>query len=80
MASEYGKGSEFRFYIQCKVGKLEHRVEEPPRKLSVGGKPRVLIVEDNVINRTVLLRQLKHVGLITDCEFISSTPLTPSGM
>ena len=36
-------------------------------KLGVAGpKPHVLIVEDNLINQTVLARQLKHVGLTCD--------------
>lgn len=76
VASEYGKGSTFKFYIQCKVDKLKFK---PPPVLPTspllgnshslhGGRPRVLIVEDNFINRTVLLRQLKHVGLRTDCK------------
>ena len=32
----------------------------------IGPRPHVLIVEDNLINQTVLARQLKHVGLT--CE------------
>jgi CheY-like chemotaxis protein len=35
-----------------------------------GPKPHVLIVEDNLINQTVLMRQLKHVGLTTEGESI----------
>lgn len=34
----------------------------------IGPKPHVLIVEDNLINQTVLMRQLKHVGLTTEGE------------
>jgi hypothetical protein len=37
-----------------------------------GPKPHVLIVEDNLINQTVLARQLKHVGLT--CEGKSLIP------
>lgn len=38
--------------------------------VSVGPKPHVLIVEDNLINQTVLMRQLRHVGLT--CEVASN--------
>jgi hypothetical protein len=69
-ASEYGKGSEFRFFIQCRVGKVKHP-GSPTFERAVpatrGDVRRVLVVEDNVINRTVLLRQLKHVGIVADC-------------
>jgi CheY-like chemotaxis protein len=35
-----------------------------------GPKPHVLIVEDNLINQTVLARQLKHVGLTCEGEWV----------
>jgi hypothetical protein len=37
----------------------------------LGPRPHVLIVEDNLINQTVLARQLKHVGLTCEgvCRF-----------
>jgi len=38
------------------------------RRVMVGPKPHVLIVEDNLINQTVLMRQLRHVGLTCDGE------------
>lgn len=34
----------------------------------IGPKPHVLIVEDNLINQTVLARQLRHVGLTCEGE------------
>jgi hypothetical protein len=37
----------------------------------IGPKPHVLIVEDNLINQTVLARQLRHVGFT--CEGMSAT-------
>jgi hypothetical protein len=79
VASEHGKGSTFRFFIQARTTQTAKRqlstdsVDRPPLKkrsthglASLGPKPHVLIVEDNLINQTVLLRQLKHVGLT--CE------------
>jgi hypothetical protein len=35
----------------------------------LGPKPHVLIVEDNLINQTVLSRQLRHVGLTCEGEY-----------
>lgn len=40
---------------------------------TAGTKSHVLIVEDNLINQTVLMRQLKHVGLTTAGEGIATT-------
>lgn len=36
---------------------------------ALGPRPHVLIVEDNLINQTVLARQLKHVGLTCEGVF-----------
>lgn len=74
VVSEYGKGSEFRFFIQCGVGKVKEpaamsKVEAVASTPRASGQRRVLVVEDNVINRTVLLRQLKHVGIVADCAY-----------
>jgi hypothetical protein len=75
VVSEYGKGSQFRFFIVTRrspvggesANAVAPRASLPP--LMSLCKPRVLVVEDNVINRTVLLRQLKHVGMVVDCEY-----------
>jgi signal transduction histidine kinase len=40
-----------------------------PPDTDTAHKWRVLVVEDNLINRTVLIRQLKHVGLEVDGEY-----------
>lgn len=82
VVSEHGKGSTFRFFIQSRTAKTQRRIHEregsgkrPPLKkrhtgkeatVSAGPRPHVLIVEDNLINQTVLNRQLKHVGLTTE--------------
>lgn len=59
-------------------------VKSPGKDISVTGlkaaldtppptrKPRILVVEDNIINRTVLLRQLKHVGIRAEGELHDS--------
>jgi hypothetical protein len=94
VASEHGKGSTFRFFIQaktCQTAKRSHsdmspslgsgyRTQRPPLKKrntgrppTVGPKPHVLIVEDNLINQTVLMRQLKHVGLTCEGEWKRSS-------
>jgi len=76
VASEYTQGSVFRFFVQTRAASLTVPPRIPPRRRKLasfsaeapeqGDTLRVLIVEDNVINRTVLQRQLKHVGLIPD--------------
>jgi hypothetical protein len=93
VASEHGKGSTFRFFIETRTSQTQKRIHDrsnssdapsksrPPLKkrntatgkgqISTGPKPHVLIVEDNLINQTVLMRQLKHVGLTTEGESIS---------
>jgi hypothetical protein len=43
------------------------------KMMGAGPKPHVLIVEDNLINQTVLMRQLKHVGLTTEGMSIFSS-------
>jgi hypothetical protein len=93
VASEHGKGSTFRFFIETRTSKTQTRIHDrsqsgssnggpntrsrPALKkrntgkgISSGPKPHVLIVEDNLINQTVLMRQLKHVGLTTEGESI----------
>lgn len=42
--------------------------KKPSRYIASGYRPHVLIVEDNLINQTVLMRQLKHVGLTCEGE------------
>ena len=47
-----------------------HKTGPSGRINVLGPRPHVLIVEDNLINQTVLARQLKHVGLTCEGEFI----------
>jgi CheY-like chemotaxis protein len=68
VVSEHGRGSEFRFYIRTHACTSP---ESPPAEganndLAGPFKPHILIVEDNIINRTVLMRQLQHVGLTVE--------------
>ncbi|KAF2707300.1 hypothetical protein K504DRAFT_384535 [Pleomassaria siparia CBS 279.74] len=71
VSSAPGRGSTFGFYVKTR------RVERRPRTLGelfqesggVGRAPQlldVLLVEDNVINQTVLGRQLKKAGCVVD--------------
>ncbi|KAK4687012.1 hypothetical protein P7C73_g3098, partial [Tremellales sp. Uapishka_1] len=80
VASEHGKGSTFRFFVEARTSQTQKRQSDEAsrssrsplkkrntgRTASLGPRPHVLIVEDNLINQTVLMRQLKHVGLT--CE------------
>ena len=82
VASEHGRGSTFRFFIAARTCQTQKRsadwdmvVDRPVLKKRttgkvgfIGPKPHVLIVEDNLINQTVLMRQLRHVGLTCEGE------------
>lgn len=72
--SEHGKGSQFRFFIRTRAC-LSPKVPKPTKSASTDSdlaaptfKPHILVVEDNLINRTVLVRQLQHVGLTVESE------------
>jgi hypothetical protein len=72
VASEYGRGSVFRFFVQTRPCAAVVSRKRPTLARAVDTARRILVVEDNVINRTVLQRQLKHVGLQSECECNSS--------
>jgi PAS domain S-box-containing protein len=64
-----GEGSIFGFYIKTKrVGDKPKSLGNLPRALDGGSSQRlhVLLVEDNVINQQVLVRQLKKAGCFVD--------------
>jgi len=81
VASEHGQGSSFRLFITAHLPNARAVVRryeyfsptyEEARLWQawlIGPKPHVLIVEDNRINQTVLMRQLRHVGLTCEGEF-----------
>ncbi|ODN83508.1 hypothetical protein L202_01642 [Cryptococcus amylolentus CBS 6039] len=78
VVSEKGKGSTFRWYIKAKTchtvpqtaaNSLRAKLKasrDAPRYFGLTRNPHVLIVEDNLINQTVLARQLKHCNLTCD--------------
>ncbi|WVQ71976.1 hypothetical protein IAR50_001519 [Cryptococcus sp. DSM 104548] len=78
VVSEKGKGSTFRWYIKAKTchtapqtaaSSLRAKIQasrDAPRYFGLTRNPHVLIVEDNLINQTVLARQLKHCNLTCD--------------
>ncbi|TXT14114.1 uncharacterized protein COLE_00307 [Cutaneotrichosporon oleaginosum] len=68
VVSEHGRGSEFRFYIRTRPCLTTQAPEPENASNEIAGpfKPHILIVEDNLINRTVLMRQLQHVGLTVE--------------
>lgn len=47
---------------------LKKRNTGPQKGAGIGPKPHILICEDNLINQTVLARQLRHVGLTCEGE------------
>lgn len=74
VASKYGQGSTFRFFIKARACPIPNGPAHPGTPLADPTafswdkeKPHILVVEDNLINQTVLRRQLKHVGLTVDC-------------
>lgn len=79
VASEPGKGAQFRFFVKTRMCpamsakkiELKDTTEESfknARLLNGPYRPHILVVEDNLINRKVLLRQLRHVGLSAESE------------
>lgn len=52
--------------VKSAAASSKKRPASAGRRAMVGPKPHVLIVEDNLINQTVLMRQLRHVGLTCD--------------
>ncbi|KAG9051351.1 hypothetical protein FS837_008446 [Tulasnella sp. UAMH 9824] len=76
--SVYGEGATFRFYLKMKTaGERTPKVAPPSTPRSVNAKPtiapppsqrayHILITEDNIINQTVLNRQLKQAGFTTE--------------
>ena len=85
VASEHGKGSTFRFFITARTCQSQKRLADSDpysssrpvakkrisnsRMATNGSRSHVLIVEDNLINQTVLMRQLKHVGLTVEGDY-----------
>lgn len=75
--SEYGKGSVFSFELRQRIvknepiGKLQNRMEkhESRQQYNAAFKTRdarVLVVDDNAMNRKVFVQLLKETGLIID--------------
>ncbi|KAG8979497.1 hypothetical protein FRC05_008486 [Tulasnella sp. 425] len=76
--SVYGQGATFRFYLQMKTAaepepKPASPVSPPKARPAIAAPPapsqtayHILITEDNIINQTVLNRQLKQAGFTTE--------------
>lgn len=76
--SVYGQGATFRFYLRMKTAaEPEPKVAPPSPPTVVRATPivngpssqtayHILITEDNIINQTVLNRQLKQAGFATE--------------
>ncbi|KZV71818.1 hypothetical protein PENSPDRAFT_650380 [Peniophora sp. CONT] len=70
VTSVFGHGATFQFYIRVEAVSARNRPESGPPTPSLTGivKARglnVLLVEDNLINQTILNRQLKTLGCST---------------
>ena len=88
VVSEKGKGSTFRFYIKAKTCRTSPATgnglranikaqRNTARYFGLRRKPHVLIVEDNLINQTVLARQLKHCNLTCDGQWCKPPEVWP---
>lgn len=73
--SEYGKGSEFKVYIPQKVADnraieniSENKEEETEKKAIQFEAPgaKILVVDDNKMNRKIAIAMLKDTGVITE--------------
>ncbi|MGQ9815420.1 MAG: PAS domain S-box protein [Candidatus Roseilinea sp.] len=62
--SEPGKGSTFHFTIRVKAPPQQQRISAGAAQAEIAGK-RVLIVDDNTSNRTILTRQIQSWGMQT---------------
>lgn len=61
--SELGKGSNFHFTLKFKIGKPIIIAKQPMAFISKAEKPlRILLVEDDRINRKVILKMLNEMG------------------
>ncbi|HLO47028.1 MAG TPA: ATP-binding protein [Kamptonema sp.] len=65
--SELGRGTNFQFYIQAKLGQktVNKSTEEQPRVLALApGQPtyKILTVDDKLINRQLLIKLLTPLG------------------
>lgn len=66
--SEKGKGSEFVFTIRCKIGTEENLAENNVEKIDTDNfkAKRILLVEDNALNREISCEILKDAGFKVD--------------
>ena len=62
--SDVGKGSVFHFTIRVKAPPQQQRISPGAAQAEMAGK-RVLIVDDNTSNRTILTRQIQSWGMQT---------------
>ena len=67
--SEAGKGSVFHFTIRVHAPPQQQRISASAAQAEMAGK-RVLIVDDNTSNRTILTRQMQSWGMQT-CDAAS---------
>ncbi|MFP4493562.1 MAG: CHASE domain-containing protein [Puniceicoccaceae bacterium] len=66
MESEPGKGTVFTFTFGMEVSDVAGPAADPAVAAGCAGKGRVLIVEDNSVNREVLVRIVERAGLLHD--------------
>lgn len=86
VTSTPGQGAQFHFFIKTRPcltcdgpdskNGLSNAAISRDGMLKSAYRPHVLIVEDNLINRKILLRQLLHVGLTAESERYGQCKLT----
>jgi signal transduction histidine kinase/CheY-like chemotaxis protein len=67
VTSEFGKGSVFTVTMKLPVIAAQNKLQTPVIR---GPKTRVLVVDDNAVNRTILIEQLS--GWSFDCAAVAS--------
>ncbi|MEG6584762.1 PAS domain-containing hybrid sensor histidine kinase/response regulator [Dendrosporobacter sp. 1207_IL3150] len=67
MESEYGKGSTFYFTIRCDIGVQTYEKLEPAYiKAKTSNPKNILVVEDNEVNRALIVRMVQGMGHFAD--------------
>jgi PAS domain S-box-containing protein len=67
--SEEGKGCSFQITMKAKEVKKEDSPTTPPRSISpIQTHAKIMVVDDNKINRRLIVRQLREIGICDEAE------------
>jgi CheY-like chemotaxis protein len=64
--SEPGKGSSFWFALRLPTSEKEHGIADSIAAAITGGRGRILVADDNAVNRKVVTRLLEKLGFHAD--------------